>query len=137
MNEGRDGEAGEDALLRRMATLGIREEDLRETFVRSGGHGDKTSTKVATCVQLVHLPRRAFRSDARRNASGAESTASPRAAGGAVGGLVGTRPGPPLSGRELKDAPGAARSAGAKGAILADKARQSARKGLRRRPGTE
>ena len=45
-----------DPILARMQRLGIREEDLDETFVRSGGHGGQNVNKVATCVMLVHQP---------------------------------------------------------------------------------
>ena len=45
-----------DPILARMQRLGIREEDLDETFVRSGGHGGQNVNKVATCVMLVHRP---------------------------------------------------------------------------------
>jgi protein subunit release factor B len=43
-------------LVRRMQALGIREEDLHETFVTSQGKGGQNVNKVATCVVLVHAP---------------------------------------------------------------------------------
>jgi peptide chain release factor len=43
-------------LFRRLEQLGIREDDLDEQFVRSGGKGGQNVNKVATCVVLVHLP---------------------------------------------------------------------------------
>ncbi len=43
-------------LLERMKALEIREEDMVETFVRSGGKGGQHVNKVSTCVQLRHLP---------------------------------------------------------------------------------
>jgi len=46
----------ENALQERMAKLGIREEDLRETFIRSSGPGGQKVNKTATCVYLVHIP---------------------------------------------------------------------------------
>jgi len=44
------------ALAARMEALGLREEDLEETFVRSSGPGGQNVNKVSSCVQLVHLP---------------------------------------------------------------------------------
>lgn len=45
-----------EELRRRMAALGIREEDLEERFVRSSGKGGQHVNKNSTCVQLRHLP---------------------------------------------------------------------------------
>jgi len=44
------------ALAARMATLGIREADLEEQFVRSRGRGGQNVNKVSTCVVLRHVP---------------------------------------------------------------------------------
>ena len=44
------------ALAARMAALGIREDELDEQFVRSGGKGGQNVNKVATCVVLRHRP---------------------------------------------------------------------------------
>jgi len=40
----------------RMARLGVREEELRESFVRSSGPGGQNVNKVSTCVVLEHPP---------------------------------------------------------------------------------
>jgi len=44
------------AIAQRLGALGIRDEDLDETFIHSGGKGGQNVNKVATCVVLVHRP---------------------------------------------------------------------------------
>ena len=44
------------ALRTRMLGLGIREDDLKESFVTSQGKGGQNVNKVSTCVMLVHRP---------------------------------------------------------------------------------
>ncbi len=48
---------GKNRLLREMMeVLGVREEDLAESFIRSSGKGGQHVNKTSTCVYLRHLP---------------------------------------------------------------------------------
>ena len=46
----------EGALIKKMDELGVKESDLDEKFIRSGGPGGQNVNKVATCVQIKHIP---------------------------------------------------------------------------------
>jgi peptide chain release factor len=46
----------EDALTKRMRKLGIRDEDLEETFIRGTGAGGQKINKTSSTVVLRHLP---------------------------------------------------------------------------------
>lgn len=46
----------EKALRERMFRLGIREQDIAESFIRSRGPGGQNVNKSSTCVYLKHIP---------------------------------------------------------------------------------
>ena len=52
------GAAKEKELKEKMEALGIRDEDIEESFVRSGGKGGQKVNKTSTCVYLKHVPTR-------------------------------------------------------------------------------
>ncbi|HOI17917.1 MAG TPA: peptide chain release factor-like protein [Geobacteraceae bacterium] len=49
-------EAKNRLLREMMEALGVREEDLAESFIRSSGKGGQHVNKTSTCVYLRHLP---------------------------------------------------------------------------------
>ncbi|MDI6744459.1 MAG: peptide chain release factor-like protein [Thermodesulfovibrionales bacterium] len=49
-------EAKVSALKAKMLSLNIRESDIAESFIRSGGKGGQKVNKVSTCVYLRHIP---------------------------------------------------------------------------------
>lgn len=46
----------EDALRQKMAHLGVREQDIVESFIRAKGPGGQNVNKTSTCVYLKHIP---------------------------------------------------------------------------------
>jgi protein subunit release factor B len=46
----------EKQLREKMGALNILEEDIQETFIRSGGKGGQHVNKTSTCVYLKHIP---------------------------------------------------------------------------------
>ena len=46
----------EKQLKEKMEGLNIREEDIEEAFIRSGGKGGQHVNKTSTCVYLKHVP---------------------------------------------------------------------------------
>lgn len=45
-----------EQVLRRMTRLGIREDEVEETFVLGSGKGGQKINKTSSCVRLVHRP---------------------------------------------------------------------------------
>ena len=48
--------AKEVEFFKKMLSLGIREEDIIEKFIRSQGKGGQNVNKTSTCVYLKHIP---------------------------------------------------------------------------------
>ncbi len=46
----------EESLSAKMRLLGIREDDIREQFIRAQGRGGQKVNKTSACVHLKHLP---------------------------------------------------------------------------------
>ncbi len=50
------GPLKEKQIKEKMEVLNIREEDIEESFIRSGGKGGQHVNKTSTCVYLKHVP---------------------------------------------------------------------------------
>ncbi len=46
----------QEELEKRMASLGIREQDIEEKYIRSSGPGGQKVNKTSSCVFLMHIP---------------------------------------------------------------------------------
>lgn len=46
----------DESLLKRMAKIGLREEDIEESFIRGTGAGGQKINKTSSTVVLVHVP---------------------------------------------------------------------------------
>lgn len=121
------------ALAARLAALGIREADLEESFVRSGGHGGQNVNKVSSCVVLLHRPSglRVKCQDARQqgwNRARARELLADKIEARRVAEATAERARIEKLRRQKRG-----RSAGAKRRMLEDKARHAAKKVIRRR----
>jgi protein subunit release factor B len=123
----------DDALAQRMRRLGVREEDLVETFVRSGGHGGQNVNKTSTCVLLIHLPTGHQVKCQTARTQGANRVLARTRLLDRIEIARNERRARERARREKARRRSRPRSRAAKERVLADKARQSAKKVDRRR----
>ena len=127
----------EDLLAQRMTALGVREDDLEESFVRSGGHGGQNVNKVATCVMLLHRPS-GLTVKCQTTRHQGQNRMLARAL--LLNKLEALRKGQADAERariEKLRRQKRGRSRGAKQRMLADKSHHAAKKSSRRRPATD
>jgi protein subunit release factor B len=116
-----------------MAELNVRESDLDETFVRSGGHGGQNVNKTSTCVMLLHRPSGVQIKCQATRQQGLNRFIARRLLLDRIAALKKQRADAERARLEKIRRQKRKRSHGAKERMLADKAHQSARKEFRRR----
>ncbi len=127
----------DDALARRMVALGVSEADLEESFVRSGGHGGQNVNKTSTCVMLLHRPTGVRVKCQTSRQQAANRWLARKLLLDKIESLRRAREEADRAERERLRRRKRPRSHRSKERMLADKARQSARKAARRRVAGE
>jgi protein subunit release factor B len=127
----------EAQLAQQMAALGVREADLEETFVRSGGPGGQNVNKTATCVMLLHRPSGLQVKCQATRQQGLNRFLARQLLLAKLAALRQRRLDADRARLEKARRQKRRRSPRAKAQMLADKARRAAKKQLRRRVGPE
>jgi peptide chain release factor len=122
---------------RRMAALGVREGDVEESFVRSGGHGGQNVNKTSTCVMLVHRPTGVQVKCQTTRQQGRNRFLARRLLLDKIEALQQGRVRAERARQEKLRRQKRPRSRGAKERILADKSHRAGKKADRRRPAFE
>ena len=121
----------------RMASLGIREEDLEETFVRGFGPGGQKVNKTSSCVCLTHRPTGLqVKCQASRSLTLNRYRARFELCERLAERIAGERRRRQQEAEKIRRQK-RRRSRRAKARMLADKHAQSEKKALRRRPGAD